>query len=484
MLFNSLQFLFFFIIVTSLYFALSHKWRWLLLLLSSCYFYMAFIPIYIVILGFTIIVDYFAGILIEKSKGQTRRLFLICSLIANIGVLAIFKYYNFINTNMAFFLQGFCLSDPLPYLSIILPIGLSFHTFKAMSYTIEVFRGNQKAEHHFGIYALYEMFYPQLVSGPIERPQNLLHQFREKHYLDYDRVVDGLKLMAWGLFQKVVIADRLAVVVDHVYDNPQMGNGLSFAVATLFFGFQIFCDFSGYSDMAIGAGRVMGFKLMENFNRPYLARSIPEFWRCWHISLSTWFKDYLYIPLGGNRVAMPRLYMNLFVVFMVSGLWHGSNWTFVIWGALHGFYYVFALMTKDLRSRIRNKLRVPEFPLLQTLTTFTLVSVAWVFFRAGSLDVALYMIKRMITDIPMISSLSLQQLSAQLNLGVPEQELIMCFMVILILNTIHILQKRVNLSLFVKQRSPLQRWVIYYGAIFSIILLGVFENRQFIYFQF
>jgi alginate O-acetyltransferase complex protein AlgI len=484
MLFNSVHFFVFFVVVTTLYFSLPYKRRWLLLLLGSCYFYMAFVPIYILILGFTIIVDYFAGILIERSLGRTRRIFLICSLLANIGVLAIFKYYNFLNDNFSFLLHGFGLHNPLPYLSILLPIGLSFHTFQAMSYTIEIYRGHQKAERHFGIYALYIMFYPQLVAGPIERPQNLLHQFREQHDFDYDRVVDGLKLMAWGLFKKVVIADRLAVVVDNIYNHPQNGNGLSFLIATFFFSYQIFCDFSGYSDMAIGAARVMGFKLMKNFDRPYQARSISEFWHRWHISLSTWFKDYLYISLGGNRVSIPRWYFNLFIVFLVSGLWHGANWTFVIWGALHGFYIVFAVMTKDLRRRIREWMGLPEMPQYQRLVTFILVGVAWIFFRANTLDTAIYMIRHMITDIPAILSRLIHHHKLQVNLGVGERYIWVCLVVILGLEIIHTLQNRINLSLWVKQRMVLIRWALYYAYIFTILSMGVFQNRQFIYFQF
>jgi len=315
MLFNSFEFLVFFIVVTSLYFALAHKYRWMLLLAASCYFYMAFVPVYILILGFTIVIDYFAGIVIENSNHQKKKIWLIISLISNIAVLAVFKYYNFIIDNLTHILSTIGLNNHLPYLSILLPIGLSFHTFQAMSYTIEVYRGNQKAERHFGIYSLYVMFYPQLVAGPIERPQNILHQFYEKNTFDYDRVTDGLKLMLWGLFKKVVIADRLAIFVNKIYDSPTNYEGIPLIIATVFFAFQIYCDFSGYSDMAIGAAKVMGFNLMQNFNRPYFSKSISEFWKRWHISLSSWFKDYLYIPLGGNKTIKWRWYFNLFIVF-------------------------------------------------------------------------------------------------------------------------------------------------------------------------
>jgi len=484
MLFNSLHFLFFFIIVTAIYFALPYQRRWFLLLISSCYFYMAFVPIYILILGFTIVIDYFAGIYIENAEGKKRKLFLIASLIANIGVLAIFKYYNFLNENFTFLLHGFGLSNPVPYLSILLPIGLSFHTFQAMSYTIEVYRGHQKAERHFGIYSLYVMFYPQLVAGPIERPQNLLHQFREKYDFDYDRVTSGLRLMAWGLFKKVVIADRLAIVADIVFNNPYEKNSLSLVIGVVFFSFQIFCDFSGYSDMAIGAARVMGFKLMTNFDKPYQSKSIHEFWKRWHISLSTWFRDYFYITLGGNRVTIPRWYLNLFLVFIVSGLWHGANWTFVIWGALHGFYLVFAIVTLKYREKISETLGLNRFPFFSVLTTFSLVAFAWIFFRASNVQTGFYIIQHLVSGIPDIFNMLSKRQSVFQPLGLSRNDLVFSVFLILFLESVHFIQSKYNISeIFLKQPVYL-RWTVYYVLILSIIFLGVFENRQFIYFQF
>lgn len=484
MLFNSIHFLFFFIIVTSLYFMIPYNRRWLLLLISSCYFYMAFVPIYILILGFTIVIDYFAGIYIENAEGKRRKLFLIFSLVANIGVLAVFKYYNFINHNLSFLLQGFGLANPIPYLSILLPIGLSFHTFQAMSYTIEVYRGRQKAERHFGIYSLYVMFYPQLVAGPIERPQNLLHQFREKYDFDYDRVTSGLRLMAWGLFKKVVIADRLAIVVDTIYNNPQQHNSLSLIIATVFFTFQIFCDFSGYSDMAIGAARIMGFKLMTNFDKPYQSKSIHEFWKRWHISLSTWFKDYFYIALGGNRVTIHRWYLNLFIVFLVSGLWHGANWTFVIWGALHGFYLVFAIVTKDLREKFNNLLHLNKMPFLSVLTTFLLVAFAWVFFRSGNVHSAIYISKHIFTGIPDLFQKMFNHQSVFEDLGLPGIDIALSMGLIMLLEFVHFVQLKRNISEIFTRQPTYIRWLFYYGIVAAIMILGVFENRQFIYFQF
>lgn len=483
MLFNSLEFLFFFIFVTFFYFVLPYKYRWILLLLSSCYFYMAFVPIYILILGFTIVIDYYAGILIEGAEGQKRKMYLLLSLIANIGVLAIFKYYNFLNDSLGIVLKHLHHNNPIPYLSILLPIGLSFHTFQAMSYTIEVYRGNQKAERHFGIYSLYVMFYPQLVAGPIERPQNLLYQFHAKHDFNYQKVTTGLKLMTWGLFKKVVIADRLAIVVNNVYSSPENYNSLSLIIATIFFSFQIYCDFSGYSDMAIGSARIMGFDLMKNFDSPYQSSSISEFWKRWHISLSTWFKDYLYISLGGNRVSIPRWYLNLFIVFWVSGLWHGANWTFIIWGALHGFYMVFGLATAKWRNRIANTLGLDKIPFLNVLTTFFLVSFAWIFFRADSFSAAVYIIHKIVTGLPDVYQQFINKQPIIEQLGFNKMNTFIALCSIVLLETVQYL---------IRERQLIQRlgnllylrWFIYYAIISIIIFFGRSENHQFIYFQF
>ena len=476
MLFNSFHFVFFFIVVTTLYFALPHKFRWFLLLVSSCYFYMAFIPVYIFILGFTIVVDYFAGIWLENTEGRRKKYFLIASLIANIGVLAVFKYYNFLNDNLSALLNSFGYCNTIPHLSILLPIGLSFHTFQAMSYTIEVYRGHQKAERNFGIYSLYVMFYPQLVAGPIERPQNLLHQFYEKHYFEYERVIEGLKMMLWGLFMKLVIADRLAIYVNAVYNNADHHTGQTLALATVFFAFQIYCDFAGYSNIAIGAAKVMGFKLMTNFNRPYFSRSISEFWKRWHISLSTWFRDYLYISLGGNRVTFHRWYFNLLIVFVISGLWHGANRTFIIWGAINGLYLVFAIVTEKLRKRIGNLLLLNKEPrinnFLQIVITFLLACFAWVFFRAGSGEEAIMIIKKILL------------MKGPIFIGTPSV-LIYSFFAITFLLVVELKAEYFNESIqLLHSRNALIRKLSYSFLIIIILMIGVFDGGQFIYFQF
>lgn len=474
MLFNSIEFVFFFILVTSLYFILPHKYRWFLLLVASCYFYMAFVPVYILILFFTIVIDYFAGIWIEEAEGKKKRRYLVLSLIANIGVLAVFKYYNFLNDNLTFLLHGAGWENPVPYLSILLPIGLSFHTFQAMSYTIEVYRGHQKAERHFGIYSLYVMFYPQLVAGPIERPQNLLFQFRTEHKFEYERVVSGLRLMLWGLFKKLVIADRLAIYVNAAYGNPDEHTGLTLAVATMFFAFQIYCDFSGYSDIAIGAARVMGYDLMKNFNRPYLSASISEFWSRWHISLSTWFKDYLYISLGGNRVPIPRWYFNLFITFLISGLWHGANWTYIIWGALNGFYLVFALIrSRYIDKHLENKVPLPAW-IKKTgniLVTFILICFSWIFFRAASVHDAFLIVKKIFTFSGPLFTDFTQMFYGFIGLAV-----------LLARELKHEYFK--NATPLLENRNPVVRYATYMVLIALILLIGVFDGSQFIYFQF
>ncbi len=462
MVFNSLQFLVFFGIVTSAYFLLAHRFRWILLLAASCYFYMAFQPVYLGILGFTIIVDYYAGIYLEKFEGRSKKLFLAASLLANIGVLAFFKYFGFFTGNLTAVANLFGYSWHFPTLSILLPIGLSFHTFQAMSYTIEVYRGHQKAERNFGIYCLYVMFYPQLVAGPIERPQNLIHQFYREHFWDTARVQAGLFQMLQGLFKKVVIADRLAILVDSVYGSLAIQSGPNLILASVFYSFQIYCDFSGYSDMAIGAAKVMGFDLMTNFNAPYTAKSIPDFWRRWHVSLSTWFKDYVYFSLGGNRVSVPRWYLNIMIVFVISGFWHGASWNFVIWGALHGIFQLLGLtISRYLPALSPEKARGIYLRLLQ-IWTFVLVSLAWVFFR-----------------IPYFSQIKtyftrLFHWQSDAPLGMHFNEVIFCLVLI------------VGLQIWdkVQPKKLTNFWLMMPMIILLIYFLGVFNLKQFIYFQF
>ncbi len=487
MLFNSLDFLFFFPIVIILYYVLPQRIRWFHLLLASCIFYMFFIPKYILILFVTILIDYFAGIYIEKSRNkQKKKILLIISILSTISVLIIFKYFNFFNSNLLGLAHFFHLYYPENIVKIILPVGLSFHTFQSLSYVIEVYRGNQKAQKHIGIYSLYVMFFPQLVAGLIERPQNLMPQFYQKHTFDYDSITTGMKLIAIGLFQKIVIADRLSIFVNNVYNNPQEHSGIVLIVATFFFAIQIYCDFSGYSNIAIGSAKVMGFKLMKNFNSPYLSKSIPEFWRRWHISLSTWFKDYLYIPLGGNKVSKLKKLRNIFIVFIVSGIWHGANWTFFIWGALHGVYYYIYKITKDIRQKLNIYLKLDpnvfSNKFINLIITFILVNFAWVFFRAKNLSDAFYISQNLIKID--LSDLFNQKL---FQFGLSSEEFYIGIISIVLLLFFDIYERKNNFIKSIKQQNMLFRWSIYFFIILSIIFYGVYgenNNSEFIYFQF
>jgi alginate O-acetyltransferase complex protein AlgI len=488
MLFNSLEFAFFFPVVTILFFLLPHKFRWMLLLAASCFFYMFFKPIYILILIFTIIIDYFAGIWIARERDKRKKKYLlVLSIISNVGVLAIFKYYNFIAINVNTVLESIHHTGTIPLLKILLPIGLSFHTFQAMSYTIEVYRGNQQPERHFGIYALYVMFYPQLVAGPIERPQNILHQFHEVKHFDYENMRSGLIQIAWGLFKKVVIADRLALFVNQVYGNPFSYTGLPLIIATVFFAFQIYCDFSGYSDIAIGTARCMGYDLMTNFNKPYRATSIAGFWQRWHISLSTWFRDYVYIPLGGNRVSKLRWCLNILIVFMLSGAWHGANWTFFVWGALHGIYLVCERIFHKSGRTGEQAASMPVI-LVRRIGVFILVGFAWIFFRAQDLRHASYIIRNLFVGLPgqlraIITNLHFDRLRL-VYLNQSPGELIIAVVALALLTFIQGLQNDQPIDKWLTARPRALRWAFYYGLPLAFISLGIFNRSEFIYFQF
>ena len=461
MLFNSLLFLFFFIIITSVYYLLPHKLRWAWLLAASCYFYMYFKPEYILIILFTIIVDYIAAILIYQAPARYKRLFLVVSLLANIGVLAYFKYFNFLAENLNL-LSARIHGPVLPLLGLVLPIGLSFHTFQAMSYTIEVYRGNQKPEYHFGIYSLYVMFYPQMVAGPIERPQQLLPQLKSERAFDSKTFCTGIFLMVLGLFKKVVIADRLGLLVDPVFSDPQHYSGTDLLVSTYFFSFQIYCDFSGYTDIAIGAGLTLGIKLMQNFNMPYLALNIADFWKRWHISLSTWFRDYVYIPLGGSRGKFAKTCLNLLVVFLISGLWHGASWKYLAWGLIHGILLIFYQAQKKLKLTVRG------FGWLKWLITFNSVCFAWIFFRAASINDAIIIFGKICSTRPGYSASNIMPLKG------------VFFCVALILGLVALEWSLRNPNLYTNRK----KMALAAGLALACYFFGVFSEAQFIYFQF
>ena len=481
MLFNSIQFLVFFPVVVLLYFLVGYRYRWFLLLAASCVFYAAFIPAYLLILFALILVDYFAALFIAKVEGKKRKFFLSVSILSTCLILFVFKYFNFFSVNLGYLAAFLHWNYSPQLLHLILPIGLSFHTFQSLSYVVEVYKGRQEPEKHFGIYALYVVFFPQLVAGPIERPQNMLHQFHEKHDPDRSAIASGLRQMLYGYFKKMVIADNLAPYVDPVYAHPAGSGGNMIIIAI-----QIYCDFSGYSDIAIGAARIMGFKLMDNFNFPYFARSFTDFWKRWHISLSSWFRDYVYIPLGGNRVSEGRMYYNLFMVFLLSALWHGAGWTFIIWGMLHAFY----LIAEHIINRLLRK-ATPALPHTNHLYNamcmvfiFLLTTFAWIFFRATDINNAFEIVRHIsfkagtfITD--------LNALAKTVHQSYPERAPLSFVVLSLLLfaTSESVLYKANGVITVFRLRTA--RWVFYYGVIAWILMFGVYDIApNFIYFQF
>lgn len=466
MLFNSLEFLIFFPITTLLYFLFPHKIRWLLLLLASCIFYAAFIPAYLFILFFLILVDYSAGIMIENSK--YKKYWLIVSLIANISILSLFKYFNFFIDNI-----NQLTGSNFILLKWILPIGLSFHTFQSMSYIIEVYFGRQKAIKHLGYYALYVMFYPQLVAGPIERPQHLFPQFFKEQKFSAQKLYQGLRLMTWGFFKKLVIADRIGQYVDEIFKHPQHAGALPIWLAIFFFTIQIYADFSGYSDIAIGAARCMGFDLCTNFNRPYQSINIQEFWKRWHISLSTWFKDYVYIPLGGNKKGVLRQHMNLIITFILSALWHGAGWTFIIWGALHAGY----TMVYNYLKKLSFSTLLPDS--IAWIITGCCISFAWIFFRATSINNALAIIRNMVYFNKISIGDLLNVPEATIDMGNFMLTFSFCMIAFMFMVEKVTTPKMINLD-----TKKIIDSCIFVSVILLIVFFGEFKKSNFIYFQF
>lgn len=398
--FNSIQFIIFYPIILLLYFLLPFRFRWIMLLTASCAFYMMYDPPLIFLLMFTTLVSWICSVWIERAQNSVKRkLLMLVSVVSSLSVLVFFKYFNFIADSVTGIAGLLGLANTEFSLNLILPIGISFYTFQTLSYTIDVYWGNIKCESHFGYYALFVTFFPQVVAGPIERPGNLIPQLRHYNTFSFKNAGDGLCLMLLGFYKKVVVADVIAVCVDSVYGDPGRATGPAVIAATVLFAVQIYCDFSGYTDIAIGCARIMGINLMQNFNHPYRALSIKEFWARWHISLSSWFKDYIYIPLGGNRCSKARHMFNLFLVFLISGFWHGASWTFVIWGVLHGLYQITGMLTADFRNRITDYLGLERNGKLlsayKQAATFILVCFAWIIFRANSVSDIFILISRL-----------------------------------------------------------------------------------------
>ena len=406
MLFNSIDFLIFLPIVLVIYYIIPMKYKHIWLLISSYYFYMCWNAKYVLLIFVSTVITYLSGILIDKVEktwsdvdklGKYKKLILAISFVSNLGILFYFKYINFTLDIVTRILSKVNISINVPVFDVILPVGISFYTFQALSYSVDVYRGKVAPEHDFFRYALFVSFFPQLVAGPIERSKNLLTQLREPRKFDFGYAFDGILLMLWGFFLKIVLADRIAIFVDTVYGDCEHYQGIYLIVATVLFAVQIYCDFSGYSSIAMGTAKLLGIELMDNFNAPYLSTSVADFWRRWHISLTSWFKDYLYIPLGGSKKGIFRKYLNKMIVFMLSGLWHGAQLTFVVWGAINGLYQVIGEILMPIREKVSDALGVNRdsegFCVLRAIVTFTMIDFSWIFFRADSLGRAVYIIK-------------------------------------------------------------------------------------------
>ena len=479
MLFNSFAFAVFLPVVFIVYWMMPHKYRWVVLLISSYYFYMSWNAAYVCLILFTTLISYMAGILLEKLSDQRKKKCVLAgTAVLCLGVLFFFKYFNFATKTISDFLRLFAIQMNPITLKLLLPVGISFYTFQTLSYVIDVYKGDVSAEHHFGYYATFISFFPQLVAGPIERTHNLLPQIKEKHSFDYNQAAYGLKLMAWGFFKKIAIADTLSPYVSTVFDAPRNYDGCALALATFFFTLQIYCDFSGYSDIAIGTAKLLGINLMTNFKSPYFSQSIKEFWRRWHISLSTWFRDYVYIPLGGNRVGKIRGAVNLMVTFLTSGLWHGANWTFVVWGGIHGAAQVLEKVV--VRKEMQKSSGILWW--LRVFFVFLFASFAWIFFVSNSIGDAFYTISHMFTGISHpVSYIKFGMASVALF----KTDLLFMLVSMLLLAIYDYFSLTKDVIQVVSSKGILVRWTIYVlFALWLILNVPAVNSSEFIYFQF
>lgn len=475
MLFNSFSFLLFFPVATLLYYLIPYKLRWEYLLLVSYGFYMNWNPSYALLLLFVTIVSYIISISINRSQARKKKRILTIGIIFSILPLVIFKYLNFINDSVFTILNDIGVRIEVPKFNLLLPVGISFFTFKAISYMVDVYKGKNHVEKNPGIYALYIAFFVDLSAGPIDRAEKLIPQLKAKHSFVPENVVKGLRMMLWGYFMKVMIADRITLYVDPIFNNLNNHSELSVLVAAILFSIQIYCDFGGYSFIAIGCGKVMGFDLMMNFERPYMATCVTDFWRRWHISLSTWFRDYVYIPLGGNRCSKGRHIFNLLVTFTVSGLWHGANWTFVIWGFLNGLFQVIGKEMKNLKTHTRRFFKLSENSQIaywwNITVTFVLMTVAWTFFKANSVEDAFKAVSMMFKPV---GHLYLPQISLLVYIIIGCTILFFC----------DIIQEKKGKHPMLENKYIGIRFLSYIFLTIMILAVGVFDGGQFIYFQF
>jgi alginate O-acetyltransferase complex protein AlgI len=484
MLFSSMEYILFLLVVAVLWYTVPVRLRWLWLLACSTFFYFKLLPGYIILFFALIILNYYLAIAIERSEFKKNLVFIL-AICTNVSLLAFFKYFGSLK-NIYIDINELSENDHL--LRIFLPIGLSFFIFGILSYLIEVYRGTIKAERHFGIFASSLMFFPKIMQGPIERPGHLFHQFREIKMVNYDLVAEGVKLMLWGYFKKLVVADRIALYVNEVYGNFELHSGASLLIAAILYSFQIYADFSGYTDIALGSAKVLGFNLTNNFKRPYLAMSIKDFWERWHITFSSWLRDYVFLPIAYILAHKMRhkeylfittekwIYLiGIMITFTICGIWHGVGWNYLIWGILFGLYLTFSNWTKEINKSIRKQLHIKKsariYVIFNVFVTFVLVSFAWIFFRADSLNVASEIIRRIFT-----------------NVGTPYLDLVnltySSFGILLIALKDFMDEFHPGKVLLFNNKKLWVRYSSYMVVIFLIIIFGTTGGKEFIYFQF
>ena len=498
MLFNSIDFLIFLPIVLVIYYIIPMKYKHIWLLISSYYFYMCWNAKYVLLIFVSTVITYLSGILIDKVEktwpdvndiGKCKKLILALSFVSNLGILFYFKYINFTLDIVMRLLSKVNISMDVPVFDVILPVGISFYTFQALSYSVDVYRGEVAPEHDFFRYALFVSFFPQLVAGPIERSKNLLTQLREPRRFDFEYALDGILLMLWGFFLKIVIADRIAIFVDTVYGDCEQYQGIYLIVATILFAVQIYCDFAGYSSIAMGTAKLLGIELMDNFNAPYLSTSVADFWRIWHISLTSWFKDYLYIPLGGSKKGSLRKYFNKMIVFMLSGLWHGAQLTFVVWGAINGLYQVIGEILMPIRKKVSDIIGINRnsegFYALSALATFALVDFTWIFFRADSLGRAIYIIKSILNTENIWTLFD----GSLYNCGLDEKNIRLMVIAVIILLIADILKRKgIRVREIILRQDGYIKCLVVSLSILMIMVFGkygpAYDAVNFIYFQF
>jgi len=495
--FLSLEFVFFFILVFFLIRNRSSAVRSFALLSASYFFYWTFSPIYFLLLFILTITDYISAIWIEKTdKKKIKKIVFLFVLLTNVGVLAFFKYFNFFNDTVKSIFKVFKVTYTVSPVTILVPIGISYYIFKKISYLTDVYRGTIKAERNFVYLALFVSFFPEIISGPIDRAKPLIEQFKSNVIVNIPMVVEGLQMIGWGLFKKLVIADRVAMLINSVYAKPDKFNGLVIILSLVFYSFQIYCDFSGYSDMAIGMGRILGIRLADNFKQPYFSKSLAEFWKRWHITLSLWLRDYIFLPTSYslmNRFDRSKLFfkkiknveiwayiIGTMLTMLVCGLWHGARWTFVVWGGAHGLILSISLVSRKLRRKIVKKLKLKKLPktrvFLQIFSTFFSVTILWVFFRAETMSKAINILKKVF-----VSDLSLP-IFINGHIGKMSQpDLYIVFIAIFMLLIIEYLFEKKNVFSSLNNLPVYLRWGIYFFFIFTILLFGVYKKTEFIY---